>query len=160
MRDEEKREYLILFQSKRIQAPDARDPQAWDVLRYARDDWRKGTEKNEISNHRKLTISRLNQNRFSCISSSSCGGSPPPGHPPAAANSCKSLSSSCSAFAVAPHNAISPAFFQLFAHGGGCAGMEWVWRREHARGIKPFPGIFPVFPGYYVFLIPGGLVKS
>jgi hypothetical protein len=28
MRDEEKREYLILFQSKRIQAPDARDPQA------------------------------------------------------------------------------------------------------------------------------------
>jgi hypothetical protein len=28
MRDEEKREYLILFQSKRIQAPDARDHQA------------------------------------------------------------------------------------------------------------------------------------
>ncbi len=147
MRDEEKREYLILFQSKRIQAPDARDHQAWDVLRYARDDWRKGTEKNEISNHRKLTISRLNQNRFSCISSSSCGGSPPPGHPPAAAKSCKSLSSSCSAFAVAPHNAISPDFFQLFAHGGGCAGMEG-YDDGSTPGVANRFRVFPVFPGY------------
>ncbi len=157
MRDEEKREYLILFQRKRIQAPDARDHQAWDVLRYARDDWRKGTEKNEISNHRKLTISRLNQNRFSCISSSSCGRSPPPGHPPAAAKSCKSLSSSCSAFAVAPHNAISPAFFQLFAHGGGCAGMEG-YDDGSTRGVANRSRVFSSVSRFFFFLIPGGSV--
>jgi hypothetical protein len=146
MRDEEKREYLILFQSKRIQAPDARDHKAWDVLQYARDDWRKGTEKNEISNHRKLTISRLNQNRFFLnfliflwrISSSW-----------SSSRSCKILQISLVFLLCFCRRATQrhlPSLLPALRPWRWLRGYGRVWGREHARGSKPFPGIFQRFP--------------